>query len=202
MKILNSALLGITLCFLSLTAPTLAVAMPIISLQPALANVAVGDSVFVDLVWDGDGANYIGAFDINIVYIDDILSYEGAIIDPVFGVDSLGCFFCGDESVPGVVDLFEISFDDVVTLMANQDGLGNAFVLATMEFRGLQDGVTDLLLSGTFGNEFGLPFAHDLVNGSIVVGDGGATPVSEPGTLSLLAIGLAGIAWMRRRKIA
>jgi hypothetical protein len=59
-----------------------------------------------------------------------------------------------------------------------------------MEFKGLQDGVTDLLLSGTFGDEFGLPFEHDLADGNICVGDGCTTSLPEPASLPLLAVGL------------
>jgi len=86
-------------------------------------------------------------------------------------------------------------------LIANQDSLGNGFVLATMEFKGLIDGSTDLLLSGTFGNEFGLGFDHDLADGGICVSATGVceTSVPEPATLPLLTLGLIAAAMVRRK---
>ena len=191
-KVWVGALLGACLALCAVSSQLMA--MPIINLQPASANVAVGGSVFVDLVWDGNGANYIGDFDVDILYNDSIVSYEGAVIDPEFGVDSLGCFNCGDGSVPGIIDLYEVSCDDPFTLIATQDSLGNAFVLATLEFKGLQDGDTDLLLSGTFGDEFGLSFDHDLQNGAINVGE---VPLPAAAWLFGSAISLLG--WIRRK---
>lgn len=202
MKSKEFLLSGVAAFTISLTT-TLALAVSTISLDPATSTGSVGGTIFVDLLWDGDGANYIGDFDVDILYDDSIVSYIGAVIDPDFGVDSFGCFICGDGSTPGTVDLFEVSFDSVPDLIANQDSLGNMFRLAILEFKGLADGHTTLSLSGTFGNEFGLDFTHNLANGEIWIETPGTPTIPEPSTMLLLGTGLAGLAaWRFRRQQA
>jgi len=102
----------------------------------------------------------------------------------------------------GLIDLYEVSFDTPLDLKSNQDGLGNGFTLATLQFKGLVDGITDLVLSGTFGNEFGLGFAHDVIDGKIIVGDR-ISVVPLPAALPLYGAGLAVmgfIGWRRKRR--
>ena len=175
----------------------------VISLVPNPALGDVGDTIFVDMVWEGTG-DYIGDFDVDISYDDSIVEYVGADLDPDFGVDSFGCFICGDGSVPGVIDLFVVSFDFIADLIANQDGLGNMFVLARLEFSGLAEGVTDLVFgSSTFGDEGGIGMDPTLNNGQICVGPNGCPPVGvpEPGTISLVLLGVLALG-LRRLRLA
>ncbi len=188
---------------LSLT-PTLALALSSLSFEPSASTGVVGDTILVDLVWDGTGGAtpaYLGDFDVDVGYDPSIVNFLGGIIDPDFGVDSFECFDCAvDGSTPGTVNLFEISFDSVLDLIANQDGLGNRFSLATLTFEGLIDGQTSLSLSGIFGDEFGDGITPTLLNGDISIGDPGNPTVPEPSTFLLLGSGLVGFAAWRIRQ--
>ena len=199
-KALFSAVVAVTLSL----STTMALALSTVSFDPSSSTGSVAGTVVVDLVWDGTGGvmpMYLGDFDVDIAYDDSIVTFLGGTIDPDLGVDSFGCFMpfdCDiDGSVPGTVNLFEFSFDSVPDLIANQDGLGNRFRLATFTFEGLFDGQTDLTLSGIFGDEFGGGVTPTLVNGDITIG----TPaIPEPSTILLFGTGLAGLAAWRMRQ--
>jgi hypothetical protein len=178
----------------ALAIPGTVIAMPIISIDPATTEGNIGDVISVDILWDGSSdQQYLGEWDIDLAFDDSILSYAGATFG--FGVDSLGCLICGDfETSPGLLDLFEVSLDDVATLMANQDGLGYQFVLATLTFDAIGNGQTPLAFTGsllTFGDEIGDPISPQLVNGVVCIGeDGCVITVPEPTAVILLCSGL------------
>ncbi len=179
----------------------------------------VGDNILVDLVWNGSGTGaagadeYLGAWDVDINFDDSIVSYQSTTFG--FGVDSFGCIdgvTCGASELGGTLDAFEISFDLVADLMANQDGLGNSFVIATFEFLAIADGVTDLTFAsiggadGTlFGDEAGNNITDQtrLADGQICVGAAGCdvvVGVPTPETLPLVLFGLLAFGGMRLRK--
>ncbi len=199
-KFLLASLFVITI---SLSA-TVALAVSTISFDPAASTAPVGGNFFVDLVWNGGVTpEYISVFNVDILYDALIVSYVGATFDPNFGVDSLGCipgFSCNDFSGPGVIDLEEFSLDfDVI---ANQDSLGNMFILATLEFEALTEGHTDLLLSGLFGDEVGDPFSPDLKNGEIWIEAAGTPTIPEPTTIILFGTGILGLLGWRYREMS
>lgn len=175
-------------------------AVPMVSIDPATSFGTVGGSVKVDILWDGDGSNYIGDWDIDLTYDETVVKYEGSSFH--FGLDPLGCILCGDEdSVAGTINLYEVSLIKGTTdLTDNQDLLGNAFKLATLEFTGLIDGISPLKFgASTFGNEFGDGFTPTLANGRICIGNANCTvSVPEPTTLSVFLLGLVGLVLRRR----
>lgn len=180
------------------------VAAGVISFEPTPALGDVGDTIFVDLVWDGSqaGPGYLGDWDVEVMYDESIVAYQGAAFG--FGVDSLGCLVCGDNSVPGVVSLFEVSFDSVNDLIANQNALGNTFTIATLEFLALADGVTDLVFGDTvFGDENGSLFGGAinplLVDGQICIGPDGCEVATIP-TPAILPMLLASLIFMFRQR--
>ena len=177
---------------------SLASAVPSLSFDPTPALGDVGDAINVDLVWDGDGANYIGAWDVDITFDSSVVSYVGTSFGT--GLNSLGCVVpvdCDALEGGGVIDAFEFSFDSVAFLTANQDASGNRFTLATFEFTGLMEGVSDLsLLINDIGDENGGAFSMPVTssNGKICVGGGGCpAAVPEPPAILLMALGLAGL---------
>ena len=178
-------------------------AMPMVSIDPATSFGSIGGTVIVDILWDGDGSQYIGDWNIDLSYDSTVVSYSGSTFH--LGVDSFGCIdiiSCEDASVPGLIDLFEVSFDFPADLIANQDSLSKTFKLATLEFTGIADGISPLLFGQTtFGDENGLAFTPVLANGRICIGNADCTvSVPEPTTLSIFLIGIAGLALRRQRR--
>lgn len=174
-------------------------AVPMVSIDPATSFGTVGGSVFVDILWDGDGSNYIGDWDIDLTYDDTVVKYEGSSFH--LGLDPFNCTLCGDEdSVAGTINLYEMSLASLVVLISNQNQKDNAFKLATLEFTGLTDGISPLIFgASTFGNQFGDGFTPTLANGRICIGNVNCTvSVPEPTTLSVFLLGLAGLVLRRR----
>jgi len=204
LKITRNALLAA--CFLAWGQAATA---GIISWDPADGEGDVGDDIIMDLVWTGETDEYLGDFDIQILWDETIAGLGNIEVDPDAGIDTLGCFLdgfsCDILGGAGDTSIFQVSFDDVDTLTGNQFELGFTFRIATFTFVGASAGVTDLTYGLTvFGDESGLPIQPTLQPGRICVGPEGCpvTEVSEPSTLALLGLGLIGAGFARRRRAA
>lgn len=196
------------LCALSMVSFAADAEAIVIGLTPTSLSAAVGDGFDVDLTVDGLGngtAPSLGAFDVNVSFDTAVLAFVGASFGP-----SLGDAFLGeavtevDASVPGVVNLFEVSFleEDAATCVFClppflNDIQTDSFVLATLSFTALAVGTSDLVPTGAIlSDAAGISLADPTIASATF-------SISEPSALALLLAGLAGLAvvarWQRAR---
>lgn len=172
---------------------------PSLTFGPAAQTTTPGESVSVDLAISGLGdyaPDSLSTFDLDVRYDPAILDFTGAAFgDPVWG-DQLDLFGLGfnitdvDDSVPGVVNLFELSWDlpdDLDTLQP-----GN-FVLATLDFQAIGTGTSPLTFDSiVLGDSWGASLAADCEPGAVTV-------VPVPGAVLLTSFGLTLVGFATRR---
>jgi hypothetical protein len=168
--------------------------------SPPTQDVAVGSSVPVALVISGLGtgtAPSLSTFDLNVTFAASTLAFISANFgDPVFG-DQLNLGGLGSLSNvttrPGVVNLFELSFDSPADLNALQI---SSFILATLTFDAISAGSTPLGISvNALGDASGNSLLADVLPG--IVTSRVLIAVPEPASLALMIAGLVGLAGLR-----
>ncbi|MHB1142268.1 MAG: cohesin domain-containing protein [Sulfuricaulis sp.] len=174
-----------------------------VGFDPIAQTVSTGSSLSVKLGISalGDGvAPSLSTFDLNIGYDPSLLSFTGVIFgDPVLGdqldLFSLGSVTSWDNTTPGTLNVFELSFDsptDIDTLQAAN------FTLATLTFSALSGGISPLSIAiNALGDANGDPLAATTMSGSVTV-----TAVPIPAAIWLFGSGLLGLIGMARRKAA
>ena len=172
-----------------------------LSFDPDFQGVLLGNQVDVNVVISGLGdgeAPSLGGFDLDIGFDQTILAFDSVTFgDPVLG-DQLDLFILGSDTAttPGVgtVNLYELSFDSVADLNYDQAAI---FTLATLTFRTLALGTSSLDISFyELSDAYGDLLMADLESGSINV-----NAIPEPATLFLLGTGLAGIGFLRKKRM-
>lgn len=158
-------------------------------------NVSLGNTVNQEIMISGLGDNAapsVGAFDIDISYDAAFLQFNNAIFGnelDVFGLGSFQDVF----STSGLVDLLEVSFDDVVDLEAHQT---SSFTLATLIFEPLQTGFSTLGVSGIISDAVGNTLSVNFLSGSVAA----TSTVPEAPTVFLMALGLLGFFLAHQQK--
>lgn len=164
---------------------------------PVDSTVGVGGSVQVDIVigdLTDNAAPSLGAYDLDVVFDASILQYTDIVWGNELDQDQLGSLKLLDDGAVqnGLLNVFEVSYDDIATLDSQQSG---DFVLFSLLFTALGVGESQVAagvasLSDAEGNEI----LADEVSGTII------TAVPVPAALPLLMSGLALVAGRIRRR--
>ena len=184
-----------------------AVASPIVSIDPSDQTIGVGDPASINIIVSGlDGlTGPVGGFAFNLVFNGVVLTGVSYTNDPgtkmgAVPLDMSGGFAGGSGSPLDIFFVADAS-ETEATLAASQ---GGAFILATVSFEGLANGLslltlTDVVLSNWNGDS--TLDGVEVNNGQICVG-GNCRLVPEPATLLLFGSALGGLAIIRRRRQA
>jgi hypothetical protein len=165
---------------------------------PVDSTVSVGGGVQVDIVigdLTDNTAPSLGAYDLDVVFDASILQYTNIIWGDQLDQDQLGSLRLLDDSAvqDGLLNVFEVSYDDIATLDSQQSG---EFVLFSLLFTALDAGESlfniDVL---ALGDAQGNALTADQVSGASV------TAVPLPAALPLLMSGLALVAGRIRRRV-
>jgi len=179
-----------------------AVAAPIVSIQPTDQTIQVGDPASIDIIVSGlDGlTGPVGGFAFDLVFNGVVLTGVAYTNDPdgkmgAAPLDLSGGFAGGTLNIFFVADVNETE----ASLAASQ---GAGFRLATVEFMGAVNGLSNLTLTNVdLSNWDGTQTLAGVgvENGRICVG-GNCAVVPEPATLLLFGSALGGLAIIRRRR--
>ena len=176
----------------------------VIELTPSDVISSTGEMVALDLRISGLGdfsALSLGDYDINIAFDTSRLGLTGWTLSNMLG--DIGAFEAADFSFGdlggGLLNLSVVSLLSIPELNALQPG---AFTLASIMFNVLDlepGNATTVSVERIFalGDQGGFPLRIDDINNATIRNPGMQVP--EPGTLSLLGLGLIALGWRRRR---
>jgi hypothetical protein len=171
-----------------------------LSLTPSTNNILVGSTFLVDLTISDLGGENVGDFDIDVLFDSTQMSFLGYELGVSLGDASLweALDLSWGEISNGTIDLAEVSLLSSSELAAIQT---NEFVLATLTFQCIKEGVSMISIDNSdpnftynVGNQNGEQMSVTIANSAAVVQE---TP--EPATVILLAGGLLGMFFLRKR---
>ncbi|PHV17649.1 hypothetical protein CSQ90_04705 [Janthinobacterium sp. BJB303] len=206
--IMNKLFLAALLWLACLGCSPLAQALQMTLVPRGGYQIAPGGTVLVDLniagLQSAGLSTELGAFHLDLYYDPDLLFYLpgapsgwGTALGQTAGGAQALAF--ADHGTPGLLHLDEVSLLDALTLGQLQ---GDGFRLATLAFQARMPGgpvpantflfADDILLGDAAGNR--IPVALDEIPVLIL-------QVEEPATIALFGMGVAALAWQRRRVI-
>lgn len=174
----------LALCGLVLAMPN--VQAITISASPVVQEVQEGGSLTVLVNATGVNAGStpsISVFDFDFTYDGSLLAFRDATFGDQLDLFGLGSDTAADGRGPGIINLFELSFDSAFDL---DDRQTDTFTLVSLRFDILAAGTSDLTLHvNALGDAFGDPLGANVVNGSVQI----LSAVPVPGALGLFALG-------------
>jgi len=191
MKLVPSALLAAFVC-IAVMADAAATPVPVVSVHTSTPTVGIGDSVVVNV--EISGVTDLFGFQLDLAFDPMLLSFTGgASTEGAFLPSGGATFFTGGtyDGVGAVTNTFD-------TLISAVPGVTGSGVLATFDFTAIAAGVSALTVGSVILVDSNLDLLDFTTSGASVKVEQSAT-VPEPNVLLLLAIGLAGIAFVRRR---
>ena len=137
----------------------------VITVQPTSNTVSVGNTLEVAIIVSDLGtasAPSIGVFDLNLTFDPAILSFVSSAFGNQLDLFSLGSDQLIDDSIAGVVNAFELSFDLATDLDTLQTP---SFTLVTFTFQALTEGSTALIVAfNALGDSLGNPIQITGIN--------------------------------------
>jgi len=158
-----------------------------IDATPVATTVGIGGTVQVDITIDDltdFTAPSLGAYDLNVLFDAAKLQYTGVSWGTQLDQTHTGSLALEDSSSAGsgLLNFFEVSYDDIATLNSQQSG---SFKLVSLFFTALTAGESQVGLNVlSLGDAAGNALTADHVNGASV------TAVPVPAALPLLMSGL------------
>jgi hypothetical protein len=160
-----------------------------IGFSPDSQTVGPGDSLTVDIVVSDLGGEIVSAYDLDITYDASVIAATSVAFGPLLGDEALFEVFNDyDLSVPGLVDLAQLSLLSDAELLALQGG--DSFALATLGFDAVGLGTSSLdYVFDAFNDIKGLN-AQPL---EVVAQSGAVSVIPEPGAALLFVVGVIAV---------
>jgi hypothetical protein len=184
-------------------------AAPVVSINPAAQTIGIGDGASIDIIVSGltQEADAVGGFSLTLGFNSSFLSSVAYTNDPNTRMGLLPLDLSSGFS-GGSLDLFFVAdiSEDQASLAASQ---GESFILATVSFAGVANGLSALSLSNVvLSNWDGTATLAGVGsrNGQICVADPQVgnciRTVPEPTTMLLFGTALAALALRRAKQSA
>ena len=164
-----------------------------LTVTPATQTTGLGSEISIAVTAADLVPGALGGYSFDLSFEGSVLGFDRVVDGFGMGANSFGLSYALSGNTLSFADT---SFDDPATLLSLQ---GPSFTLFTVYFDAVGAGTSFLALSGvTLADAFGNGVDFTSYDGSVTV-ESVVTPVPEPGTLPLLALGGLALMWVKRR---